>query len=134
MLFTCTVLLFILRQEPYYLLAYGIFLLLTHAPLVGAVLLLTVGCCCSRLFCPRGNMRPLRPKDSILTCYGHCDPSEVHLFGSGPVASKPEKPYATDTTIYESDRRAGSVPAVLVRGARPGDDFDAQEEKVGFLL
>lgn len=98
--------------------AYAIYLLLTHVPLIGALLLLSLTCCCGRLLCPRGNVRPFTLKVSVFTCYGMCDPTG---------AAKAESPH-----------QARSVPAILytqqMRVPRAGNDFDEQEEKVGFLL
>jgi hypothetical protein len=106
-------------QEPYYLFAYGIYLLLTHVPLIGALLLLSISCCCGRMLCPRGNVRPLNPKESVLTCYGLCDP-----MGGVTKAHKPHELRSVPAVVYSQHSR---VP-------RAGNDFDEQEEKVGFLL
>ena len=117
------------------MLAYGVYLLLTHAPIVGVVLLLSMCWCCSCILCPRGNITPLKPKDSVLTCYGLCDPSEVRFYIPTVTARapKPEKPITASSS-------SSSVRAELVgtgssaRVPRRGNDHDPQEEKAGFLV
>jgi hypothetical protein len=107
--------------------AYTIYLLLTHAPLVVFMLLLTLTfCCCSRLACPRcvSNLRPVKLRDSLMSCYGQCDPSESKL--AVAVSPKPEKAYLTTSIRAE-------MVKVTHRAPRSGDDENALEEKESFL-
>lgn len=110
--------------------AYGIYLLLSYAPFLAVLFFLCLGCCCSRLLCPRGELRPLALKDSCCTCYGLCDPNEFRLSHS---AFQP--PSAAAVSALGSGVLRMPLGA-SARAPRPGDedDRDTQEEKVGFLL
>jgi hypothetical protein len=101
--------------------AYTIYLLLSYAPFVGALLLLLLGYCVSRLVCPRGNLRTFSLKESLCTCYGWWDPSDFRR------AAKDAGSTVAASGVGGAARGTGKLP-------RPGDDLDAQEERVGFLL
>jgi hypothetical protein len=106
--------------------AYTIYLLLSYAPFVGALLLLLLGYCVTRLVCPRGNLRSFSLKESLCTCYGLWDPTDVTLHRVAEWFRRAAKD-AGSTGVGAAARGMGKLP-------RPGDDLDAQEERVGFLL
>jgi hypothetical protein len=110
--------------------AYTIYLLLSYAPFVGALLLLLLGYCVSRLVCPRGNLRAFSLKESLCTCYGLWDPSDFTL--SRVVGWFRRAVKETGTTVTVSG--VGAAAQGMGKLPRPGDDLDAQEERVGFLL
>jgi hypothetical protein len=110
--------------------AYTIYLLLSYAPFVGALLLLLLGYCVTRLVCLRGNQRSFSLKESLCTCYGLWDPNDFTLprmVGWFRRAAKDAGGIGAASGVGGAARGTGKLP-------RPGDDSDAQEERVGFLL
>lgn len=104
--------------------AYTIYALLTHVPLVVLVMLLLLTCCCGRFICPRAgsNARPYKTQ-GLLNCYGLCE-SDSKL--AVPTSQKPEKAYLSSSIRAE-------MVKVTHRAPRSGDDENTQEENESFL-